>query len=993
MKCNRLQNFAYCILILLFAFNISYAQKPSQNIRLEMIPDENEVSLVQNTMRVNEYTSVPIALYKPNYSVNPDTPESMARQYLAENHDLFKLSADLSELKYLTTKETPGGYHVQFDQYVEGYPVLNSRITVTISRDNRIVFVMNGSKIQYDVKSVQDLKTINVTTEDALTLAKNYLRLQGSTSFEKSETGIYYNKGKFRLAQVVRIVPADELFGDWEILVDAQSGEIFRVEDKACYDHPAGDNPLLVDGSGYVFDPDPITHARTTYGSPGFSDNNDADSDSLTAHRELRTLPEITFDGSVYTLKGPWAEIRDFESPYTGLHTSPTSDFFFTRSNDSFEAANVYFHIDKSMRYINNTLGFNVTPFQYSGGVRFDPHGLSGDDNSHYIPSTGSIAYGDGGVDDAEDLGVVLHEMCHGVHDWITSGGLSQVQGLSEGSCDYWSTSYIRSTGYWTPANPAYNWVFIWDGHNPFWAGRITNYTAHYPEGLTGTIHTDGQMWSSSLMSIYDLIGKVPTDKNFLEALSMTNANSNQQDAANAFITADQLLYSGSHLAQIIPVFADRGYISGPVSANFMADVTNGSAPLTVHFTDLSISQPNPIISWQWDFNNDGIIDATDQNPTWVFSQFGFYTVKLTVSDGTYSDSETKTNYIVVTDPNLVQWCEAYTNINSWTIIGPLGLTNWTANNSNSAGGTAPELRMSWTPQFNGVSKIRSNIIALPNNQQTTFSFNYYFDYYANPSGTVTVAVTYDGGTTSTPLYTQIDATGNVGPSLMTGNFVTPVTGSENCQIEITFNGNSYNNDNIYWDDMCLGYVVPVELTAFAAKKVNDGVELNWMTATETNNQGFDIERMIEGGQFEKIGYVAGFGTTTEPKVYSFTDSKVSDGKYTYRLKQLDYDGTFRYSNEVSAEVTLPLEYSLEQNYPNPFNPGTIIKYSIPDDGFVKLSVYNMLGEEVANLVNTQQKAGRYEINFNASNLASGVYVYRLEAPNFTSSKKLMLMK
>ncbi len=294
------------------------------------------------------------------------------------------------------------------------------------------------------------------------------------------------------------------------------------------------------------------------------------------------------------------------------------------------------------MRWINNSLGFTLTPYQYVGGVRFDPHGLNGDDNSHYLTSTGSIAFGDGGVDDAEDLGVVLHELGHGIHDWITNGGLSQVEGLSEGSCDYWCTSYIRSTGYWTPAYPAYNWVFIWDGHNPFWAGRITNYTAHYPEGLAGSIHTDGQMWASSLMSIYDLIGRTPTDTDFLEALSMTNGSSGQVDAANAFIAADQLLYSGSHLAQIIPVFVARGYITGPITPDFTANVTSGSAPLTVQFTDLSISQPNPIISWEWDFDNNGTVDATTQNPSWTYTDFGFYSVKLTVSDGTNTASELK---------------------------------------------------------------------------------------------------------------------------------------------------------------------------------------------------------------------------------------------------------------------------------------------------------------------------------------------------------------
>ncbi len=196
---------------------------------------------------------------------------------------------------------------------------------------------------------------------------------------------------------------------------------------------------------------------------------------------------------------------------------------------------------------------------------------------------------------------------------------------------------------------------------------------------------------------------------------------------------------------------------------------------------------------------------------------------------------------------------------------------------------------------------------------------------------------------------------------------------------------------------------VPVELASFTANAVRDEVELNWRTATETNNQGFEIERMNAGGTFEQIGYVAGFGTTTEPKSYSFTDSKLETGSYTYRLKQIDFDGTFEFSNEINIDVELPLQYALEQNYPNPFNPSTKISYSIPEDGFVKLAVYNLLGEEVATIVNSFQKADRYEVNFsakggsasggNAYNLTSGVYVYRLEAANFSVSKKLVLMK
>jgi PKD repeat protein len=646
---KRLFTFLSLMVIFIFAFTaINLAQKPVDNSQLQILPDETEQSEQFNNMRVNSKTKVPIALYKVNYKVNPDTPERMARQYLLENSVLLKLKSDLSDLRYLTTKETRAAYHVHFAQYIGEYPVYNSTLNITIDRNNKVVFVMNGYKLTYGVKVEPDLETIMVTESAALMETKNYLGIQGATAYENSETVIYYNKGKLQLAQKVNIIPSEEIFGDWEVLVDAQTGEIFRVEDKACYLHSGVDDPNLVNGSGWVFDPDPITHARTTYGTPGFVDNNDADSDSLTAHIEQRTLYDIDFDGSVYTLKGPWAEIRDFESPFTGLHTNPTSDFHVTRNDDNFEAANVYFHIDNSMRWINDSLSIPLTPYQYVGGVRFDPHGLNGADNSHYLSGSGSLAFGDGGVDDAEDLGVVLHELGHGLHDWLTLGGISQVEGLSEGCGDYWCTSYIRSTGYWTASDPAYNWVFIWDGHNPFWPGRIVNYTAHYPEGLVGQIHTDGQMWSSSLMSIYDLIGRVPTDSDFLEGLAMTNGSSNQPDAANAFIAADQLNYGGANLPDIIPVFVDRGYISGPITAEFSADVRSGEAPLTVNFTDLSISQPNPIILWEWDFDNDGTIDSYDQDPTWTYNDVGSYTVTLTVSDGTNSDSETKQDYISV---------------------------------------------------------------------------------------------------------------------------------------------------------------------------------------------------------------------------------------------------------------------------------------------------------------------------------------------------------
>lgn len=185
---------------------------------------------------------------------------------------------------------------------------------------------------------------------------------------------------------------------------------------------------------------------------------------------------------------------------------------------------------------------------------------------------------------------------------------------------------------------------------------------------------------------------------------------------------------------------------------------------------------------------------------------------------------------------------------------------------------------------------------------------------------------------------------------------------------------------------------VPVELTMFTALQLENKIRLLWTTATETNNLGFEIERN-ETGEFKKVGFMEGHGTTTEVNDYVFTDGDIVAGKYSYRLKQIDFDGTTSYSNIVEVDITKPVNYSLNQNYPNPFNPTTTISYSIPRDGLVSLKVYDILGNEVATLVNELQAAGSREIQFNAGNLSSGVYYYKLVSSEFSSIKKLILMK
>ena len=192
---------------------------------------------------------------------------------------------------------------------------------------------------------------------------------------------------------------------------------------------------------------------------------------------------------------------------------------------------------------------------------------------------------------------------------------------------------------------------------------------------------------------------------------------------------------------------------------------------------------------------------------------------------------------------------------------------------------------------------------------------------------------------------------------------------------------------------------VPVELTLFSGYEFDGKVFLQWSTGSEINNYGFEIERSFDSkSDWKRIGFLPGHGTASESKSYSFKDENINTGKYFYRLKQIDYNGSFTYSNTVEINIDLPSTYSLEQNFPNPFNPATTIRFTIPKDGRVKLSIYNLLAEEVAVLLDEHLKAGFHQVEWNGIDknnkmLSSGAYFYRLEAGDFVEVKKMMLMK
>ncbi|MBO9664603.1 M36 family metallopeptidase [Dokdonella sp.] len=489
-------------------------------------------------------SGVPISLYRPEFTARVAAPEAMAREFLASRAAQLGLSgAQAGTLVRTSLREGRHFSVVRFTQSTGGLPVYGSDIAVTVKPNGRIVHVANAS-----VQGVVELTgpaaknavaSVRKSANDAVAAARQYLGL-GELRLQNTKQMVFVAAdGSNRIVWRVNAIGRDTFTGDWEVLVDANSGDVLLARDRAAY----------VDGTGTVHAPDPLSHARATYGQTGYVDGNNADTQQLTDALVTVTLPNITQNGANYELSGPYMVCANIESPNDAACPSqPGTDFSVTRSAMTFDAVMAYYHISTYLKYVNQTLGVTAMPRNHPGGVHVDPHGFSGQDNSRYSPSGEDLSFGQGGVDDAQDADVLIHELGHGIHDWVTGGHLSQTEGLSEGTGDYLAGAYSRDfPDQWTPADTAYNWVYSWDGHNPFWAGRVLNYQTirTYAQARTEAIHSAGQYWSScnlearkNLQVLDAANGGSTFDKAFLEGLSTTGASTNQKDAAQAVIDA-----------------------------------------------------------------------------------------------------------------------------------------------------------------------------------------------------------------------------------------------------------------------------------------------------------------------------------------------------------------------------------------------------------------------------------------------------------------------
>lgn len=495
--------------------------------------------------------------------------EEAARKWISANSRELNIQS-FHTFKLSFVYKSIAGETLRFQQMLNEVPVYHSEIVVNFNPSNEIAFTNDSYE-----SSIQNIPTSpNISMLNAKEKAIESLNTVGD--YVIAENNLYVTKINDNTILVYRVVinPANGS-GSWEVLIDAQNGNVISTKDVAIYHHKKEDSNKkkkqkesvamapysFVTGTAMVYLSDPLSYAHVAYGTTGYVDGSDANTAQLSAARTSVILPEIDLVAGVYKLKSSYVEIADFESPTTGLFTQATNAFNFTRDNNAFEAVNVFYQLDKSLRYINETLGITCKPALNSNVLKYDPSGLSGADNSHYIPSSDQLAFGEGCVDDAEDADVIWHELGHGIHDWLTNGNTSSY--IGEGNGDYWAQSYSRSLNQWQPTDAAYQYMFSWDGHNTCWTGRTTDYFGIYPADLVGgSGHDDGQIWATALMQIYDVIGRTKVDKAFLQGLALTTSTSNQQTTARAVRQAAiNMNFPCADIAVITEKFTERGYV------------------------------------------------------------------------------------------------------------------------------------------------------------------------------------------------------------------------------------------------------------------------------------------------------------------------------------------------------------------------------------------------------------------------------------------------
>ena len=506
-----------------------------------------------------------------------------ALQFLRENQLLFGLEHDLKDLKVLEARDTPVGANVEFQQTFNALPVENGRIKINFDKDGHVLqFVSSYAPTAGSVD--QAVLSKDAATEKAI---NEFLRTTpvpaSKLNKQKESDTVLLSRSELKVVQDPKVedvffvrqerlhrafktlISAVKPFGIREIITDAQDGSVLQTRDFV-YDATDCDSGTPVDGQGRVFIPNPVNSLN----NPALHDDND-DNAAVTPDyaNPYSTVPLMTLDpptNGLYQLRGPYVVLEDIEAPCNTPPSEPDPNgFMYLRNADSFEDVMVYYHIDRLQQYIQSLRFMNIMNKQ----LAVDAHGNDGVDNSHYVGLPNSIyrpyiAFGDYGVDDAEDGDTIAHEYGHAIQDdqapgnyGVSSGFNRYPKAMAEGFGDYWAVSSFRDVNN-ISLHPL-PCVMEWDKVLNDCGRRVDNSVTAYNFDPAGTDHENGKIWSATLYEIFTkLDNKADADKLILQSHFNVPDGPTFIDGADSIMTADRQLFAGSHIAQLCQVFIRR---------------------------------------------------------------------------------------------------------------------------------------------------------------------------------------------------------------------------------------------------------------------------------------------------------------------------------------------------------------------------------------------------------------------------------------------------
>ncbi len=562
-------------------------------------------------------------VFRARYRIGDRVAEGLstaqaALAHLEQHGEAYGMTAAAEHLRVEHIREGSYARHVRFRQTLAGVPAYRADVTVSLDRRGQPTMVVSGY-----LPRLEQVRGFDPVPALSPTAAQDIARRAADPELTVSEPElVVYALDPPRLVWKIPAVSSG-LPVSWHVLVDAGTGEIHRMLNTSLHAHKAspglpgagraavraapahaagvaaspvvlapstpppfvvstpvsGENVRTVDGTGLVFDPDPLTSAGVEYGGD-YQDGDDADTAALSAQLVQVTLRDITqgTDG-LHRLDGPYVRIEG--DPHT-VPAMPSPDAFnFSRSDDRFEAVNAYYHIDKSRRYAESlNVGYALIDFP----VRVNPQGLDSD-NSVYLPDDQSLHFGTGGIDDAEDADVLWHEYAHALLDHTTPGLVGPFEGMAlhEGWADYWAASYSRFLSEEDPRIPPHDWkrLYNWDGNASCWSGRTLDHTGHYRDNMAyevsgcqvlPDIYQWGLLWATTLMDIYTHVGRGVLDRLHLASHAYLASGSDFRDAGEALIQADEDIYGGAHTGVLVQELSEAGYVDtgayGPVLAH-----------------------------------------------------------------------------------------------------------------------------------------------------------------------------------------------------------------------------------------------------------------------------------------------------------------------------------------------------------------------------------------------------------------------------------------